>query len=285
MIELKKLQELTTYARLGSLSAAAEALHTSQPALSRSMKQLEEELGVPLFIRGKNRITLTKTGKEAVNGAQQVLNAEKSFRLHITAFDRSLHTITISYCAPVPQMVLTPLLTDLFEGQRISSIVSDDARFLEDLRDGTCQLAVIHWKPEDPDFYAVKIGTETIFLSVTPSNPLAFKPQLSLKDLDGMAILLRNRLGFWRTVIDRGIRNAHFLLQVDPDAFLEIAKHSEYPYFTSTYSQHFFKTPPGRLTLPFTDPSCRADYYLVSLRKNKKRFQPLWKSVNEKTIH
>ena len=50
MIEIRLLEQLAAFAEYGTLSEAAERLHTSQPTLTRSMKQLEDELGVPLFI-------------------------------------------------------------------------------------------------------------------------------------------------------------------------------------------------------------------------------------------
>ena len=54
MFELHQLEQLITVAECGTLSAAAEELHLSQPALSRSMQKLEAELQVPLFTRHKN---------------------------------------------------------------------------------------------------------------------------------------------------------------------------------------------------------------------------------------
>ena len=51
MLEIYLLEQLEAFARCGTLSAAAEELHLSQPALTRSMKKLEEIVGVPLFER------------------------------------------------------------------------------------------------------------------------------------------------------------------------------------------------------------------------------------------
>ena len=54
MIELYELRQFVTFAETGTLSDAANALHLSQPALSRNMKKLEDELGVTLFLRRTN---------------------------------------------------------------------------------------------------------------------------------------------------------------------------------------------------------------------------------------
>ena len=67
MFEFYQLEQLVAVADCGTLSGAAERLHLSQPALSRSMQRLEAELQVPLFIRQKNRIFLNENGRMAVD--------------------------------------------------------------------------------------------------------------------------------------------------------------------------------------------------------------------------
>lgn len=66
MLETNQLSQLITVADTKTLSKAAEILHISQPALTRSIQKLESELNVTLFDRQKNKITLNKTGKLAV---------------------------------------------------------------------------------------------------------------------------------------------------------------------------------------------------------------------------
>ena len=73
MIETNLLAQFVAFAKAGTLTRAAQDLHTSQPALTRSMKKLEEELEVPLFVRHKNHLELTQTGHYAVYYAQRVL--------------------------------------------------------------------------------------------------------------------------------------------------------------------------------------------------------------------
>ena len=73
MLELYQLVQLLAIAECGTISKAAEQLHLSQPALSRSMQKLEEELQVTLFDRQKNKITLNKNGRLAVEQARRVV--------------------------------------------------------------------------------------------------------------------------------------------------------------------------------------------------------------------
>lgn len=73
MIEMNLLAQFAAFADAGTLTRAAEQLHTSQPALTRAMKKLELELGVPLFVRSKNHLELTETGRYAVPYAKRVL--------------------------------------------------------------------------------------------------------------------------------------------------------------------------------------------------------------------
>lgn len=72
-MDIRTLRYFDEIARAGTISKAAENLHISQPPLSRSMQLLEEELGVPLFIRGKRRITLTPEGQFLRKRAEQMI--------------------------------------------------------------------------------------------------------------------------------------------------------------------------------------------------------------------
>ncbi|MDO4557057.1 MAG: LysR family transcriptional regulator, partial [Lachnospiraceae bacterium] len=61
-MEFRVLQYFLAVAREETISGAAESLHITQPTLSRQMKELEDELGKQLFIRGNRKITLTEDG-------------------------------------------------------------------------------------------------------------------------------------------------------------------------------------------------------------------------------
>ena len=72
-MELRVLQYFLAVAREQNISAAAQSLHLTQPTLSRQLKELEEELGKQLMIRGNRAITLTEEGMLLRRRAEEIL--------------------------------------------------------------------------------------------------------------------------------------------------------------------------------------------------------------------
>ena len=110
MIEIHLLEQLVAFADCGTLSGAAEKLHISQPALSRSMQRLEEELGVTLFERQRSRLTLNDMGELAVRYARNLLLQENAMIQQIREADRKKRTIRgiLRACAD-PRLCVSPL--------------------------------------------------------------------------------------------------------------------------------------------------------------------------------
>ena len=79
-MELDQLRQLDAIARAGTISAAAESLHTSQPSVSRSMRALERELGCELFERTRNHVELNEAGQVALRHARAILAEERRMR-------------------------------------------------------------------------------------------------------------------------------------------------------------------------------------------------------------
>ena len=86
-MELRVLQYFLAVAREQSISGAAEFLHLSQPTLSRQLKDLEDELGKQLFIRGNRKITLTEEGVLLRKRAGEILELVKKTEQEIALSD------------------------------------------------------------------------------------------------------------------------------------------------------------------------------------------------------
>ena len=80
-MEIRVLKYFLAVAREENITKAAEVLHITQPTLSRQLMQLEDELGAQLYIRGKNKITLTEEGMLLRRRAEEIVDlADKTER-------------------------------------------------------------------------------------------------------------------------------------------------------------------------------------------------------------
>ena len=262
MFELYQLEQLLAFAECGTLSGAAERLHLSQPALSRSMQRLEAELQVPLFDRQKNRIELNENGRMAVDYARKIVEQSRDMVGRVQAFDRSQRTILIGSCAPAPLWEIPPLLSDLYPDRTISSEIREIRVLLQGLRDGVYQLIILPYPLEEPGIACVKYGEEHLFFSLPPAHPLSGSKALYMKDLNGETMLLRNRLGFWRDVTDQKMPDTRFLEQEDV-AFEELVKSSALPSFATDVALRREGNPANRVNIPILDDEANVTYYCL----------------------
>ena len=92
-MELRTLHYFLTVAREQSISAAAESLHISQPALSTQLKGMEEELGKQLLIRGtkgSRKVVLTEEGMILRRRAEEILSLVQKAEEEITRSDETI---------------------------------------------------------------------------------------------------------------------------------------------------------------------------------------------------
>ena len=95
MLKLDQLQLLSTLNRVGSLHNASENLYISQPALSKSLKNLEKELGVELFNRTPKGMNPTSIGRTLITQAEEILQLVNN--LYTTANNHNLERIFSNY--------------------------------------------------------------------------------------------------------------------------------------------------------------------------------------------
>lgn len=284
MIELYLFEQLLAFARCGTLLAASEKLHISQPALSQSMRKLEEQLGVSLFERTKNRLTLNETGRLAADCAKELIQKEEEMIERIRLCDRTNHTICFGSCAPVPVTDIVPLLTRLFDGMTISSeLRNTDAELWDGLDRGAYQIIVVHEKPKDrEDIFIYPYRQEHLCLLVPVNHPLAGYEELHLSDLADQNLLLYTYIGFWYELCKEKLSTAHFLYMNEMDAFEQVAGVGAFPSFTTdAFGGNGRVAEPGKVVIPIVDEIVNVTYYFVCRKQEKKRFLPLIKRLEQ----
>lgn len=155
-MDIRNMRYFYTIAQEGNISNASKRLNIAQPALSRQMKQFEENLGVQLFERGSRRIKLTEAGQLMRERVEQILELVEGTMNEITEFHSgivgtiSIGTVTTSGAILLPNLInqfhrLYPNVTfQLWEG--------DGFRILELLDKGIIEVGIIR-APFDSDIY------------------------------------------------------------------------------------------------------------------------------------
>lgn len=280
MLDLNELEQLIAFADAGTLSMAAEKLHISQPTITRTMQHLEEVFGVPLFVRGKNKIILNDTGVEAVRYARQLLALAEDALKKVQDFDRKLRTITVSSCAPAPLWHVLPALSSSFHDMTIVSSLKGISELLEELRSGSCQLAILPMEVHLEHHLCVPFLKENLSVCVTPSNVLAQKSSVTFSELNGFNFLLRSEIGFWDEMCRTQMPSSRFLIQNDEYEFSELVKESSLPCFTTNLAGHFDQLLADRIKIPVTNPEANVTYYLLYHERNKMYAASVFKNIS-----
>ncbi len=270
MLETNQLSQLITVADTKTLSKAAEILHISQPALTRSIQKLESELNVTLFDRQKNKITLNKTGELAVSHARRILADVEHMTQSIQAFERSLHTISIGSCAPAPIVELLYYLTEKFATMTFSSETVNPDSLVLGLKNNTYQIIITNSPVKDSEICCREFCREQLFLTIPPAHPLAAKKDgIFADELAGETMLLFKEIGIWESFIKAKMSQTDFIIQDRDDAFNALIRASALPAFATNLTLKRNDRRQNRIIIPFLDDEAKMTFYCSTLNKNK----------------
>lgn len=279
MIELYELRQFVAFAECGTLSEAAENLHLSQPALSRSMKKLEEELGISLFSRRKNRLELNENGEYVLGLAKEILSKAESLVVEAQSFDRRHRTISLGLCAPAPGWLVTPRLSSLYPDKMIQTEIAEENALLNGLNSGIYQLIALPRKTDGAAYFSKECGRESLLFALPKGHRYARRKSLTFAEMDGENMILMSDIGFWNFVQTEKMPNSRFLTQSDRFSFNELVRSSSLPSFTTDLAKKYLVTEDVRIEVPISDPEATVTYYLVCKKGMKKEYLALFSSL------
>lgn len=286
MIEIYLLEALVAFQKYGTLSAAAEELHISQPALSRSMQKLEDILDVSIFERTKNRLQLTETGKIAADYAERILKDENDMLTVVRNYDRSLRTLSIGSCAPGPLMEIPGFAAQNFSGMTIASALESEENLINGLKRGKYQIILLTSVPDDEDISFYPAESEHLYASVVPAHPAAIYKDTGLyfKDMDGEPFLMAAQVGIWDNITRKHMPSSRLLLQSDVDTLTEVVNTSTLCSFATDITMRVGGSTyrAGRICIPFLDDDATQRYYLACLRKNEQRYAKFFRLYHDR---
>ncbi len=256
MIETYLWKQLVALAKYGTLSEVANRLNLSQSALSRSMQKLEQHIGVELFVRKKNSIALNDNGILAAQFAEKILALADDALEKIREFDRKNRTIFVGSCAPVPLHEIIFLLTQDFPDVSIHSELKDDQYLISGLQNDLFNLAILHERPNDENFFSLKCG--------------------------GEKVLLYSKIGFWYHLCLQKAPNAKFLMQSERDVFKELVEVSPFLSFTTDVLIKTGHAQKNCIYKPILNTEANVTYYCACKSNQKNRFKNLFAKLPAK---
>lgn len=263
---IEQLEHIACVARTGSISRAAAELHMSQPALSRSIRRLEDELGCGLLRRTANRSALTEAGCIAADYADDLLRTYRRMRDELSSLETRRRTLRIGTCAPAPLWRVTQLVVETTPGTIVASESLDEQHLRRGLMEDTLDATITLNPLVLPGFISQPIMTESLSALLPRTHPFASKQTLRFCDIDGETFLIYTNIGFWRSIVERELPHATFLWQEDRSMFEILLSTSDALAFSTEaatpYTSHQTENV-ARVAVPLSDASARATFYLV----------------------
>jgi DNA-binding transcriptional LysR family regulator len=244
-MDIRQLSYLAALAREKHFTRAAEACGVTQPTLSGRIQQLEQELGVPIVIRGNRYLGLTPEGERVVKWAQTILDDVDGLRADLAhAADQPLGRLTFG-AIPSALPTLAPL-TDAMRRKfpklsfTVLSMSSEEIR--RSLEDFTIDVGVTYLDNEPIDLAVSKpLYMERYRLFVRDDHPLAGRDQVEWAEAARYPVSLLTPNMQNRRIIEAAFRkgNAHVEPELESNSIINLYTHVQMAGLASVLPEIF----------------------------------------------
>lgn len=205
-----KMETLLAVEKYRNYTRAAQALSMTQPGITHHIKQLEEEVGAPLFIRGKDGMRITHEGEIVVKYAKrfQALNRKMHLELeNIKTESINLH-IGITHTAESNQTAeVLAKCCNQHEGLNIT-ILTDTIKNLYDmLSNYEIDLAIVDGPVSCSEFSSIMLDTDYLVCVMSPTHPLSGRAAITLTELKKQQLILRLPTSATRSQFESALEN------------------------------------------------------------------------------
>lgn len=178
-MNMKHIQYVLTVLREGSITGASKKLYVSQPALSQTIKQIEQDLGAPIFDRTTDPISLTFAGQKYVDAAQQMLDIDRNLRAQIAELKDEIHGRIRVGISVQRGLQLLPHVIPEFARQypfvKVELIEHGSDTLERMTAEGQCDIALVATTEKPNKLNYVLIENEQVVLMAARSTDLAHR--------------------------------------------------------------------------------------------------------------
>lgn len=224
-MDITQLRTIICVADTGSLSRAADSLCTAQPALSRHVRMLEEELGVRLFDRHGRGMLITEQGRLVLEHARRIVTELDGIVAGLSDETQSMRGhIAIGMTPTVAEVLADPLVSAIRKAHPLSTckVVSAFSYYLLDwVHRGEIDLAVLY-DPHSIKSLKTEFLVEEELFAVAPANSdLDPDKALDIRMLSQVSMILPSNKHSLRNIVDRAAVEAGVLLncRIEADSY------------------------------------------------------------------
>ncbi|HXG95145.1 MAG TPA: LysR family transcriptional regulator [Blastocatellia bacterium] len=206
-MELRLLRTFKAVAEAGSFTNAASRIHLTQAAVSVHIRQLEEEIGTPLFLRVNKKLFLTEAGRALLSHAESILRAHDEAKAELAALggpSRARMHIGVASTA----ITVHPLPEILSEIKRryalldLSVIGGTSEWIIEQILAGNIDAGLVSLPVENTDVATETLRTDKLVAVMSPQHRLARARVITAEQLTAEPLILGEKGGNTRRLID-----------------------------------------------------------------------------------
>ncbi|RUT29124.1 LysR family transcriptional regulator [Paenibacillus zeisoli] len=195
-----------TVVEQASLNKASKLLNLSQPALSRKIAKLEDELGVLLFNRNGKRLELTRTGQLVYTYAIEQRQRHVQFLESISRYKQAERSVlTLGASLTTIQTTLPPLVKALmnkYPDTELKLVTGKTHEIVSHVRDKKVDFGVVASSIEEPGLLCIPLFEDHLELVVPSQHELLQEDRISMEDLSGQPMIIFSKGTWYRRVID-----------------------------------------------------------------------------------
>lgn len=189
-----------------SFTQAAKSLHLSQPAVSMQVKQMEQQVGLPLFEQIGKQVHLTEAGQEIFHYSRaigQLLSEAEEVINELKGSQRGKLTISVASTANYFVPTLLGTFHDRFPDITVSLDVTNRETLLEQMEKNEVDLVVMGQPPKEMNLEAGTFMENPLVIIAPPDHPLAKEKNIPMSRMEDEIFLTRERGSGTRSAIER----------------------------------------------------------------------------------
>ncbi len=193
-MDVQALRTFVEVARRQGFTRASEVLHVTQPAISKTVRALEEELGTPLLVRERRRVTLTEAGRLVLERAQGVIDALRVIEEEVGAVAALRRgRLRIGMPPIVGVAFFPPLLAEFHTAHPgiVLELREEGSHHIEALvMNRELDVGAVVLPTDEKAFGTMPFVHDELHAVLHPTHPLAGRRSLVLRDLEGTPFVL-----------------------------------------------------------------------------------------------